>query len=130
MAFSPTFLSLTAILGILFVPSAIGNPAFVCRTEKHTIRIDEIAKATFRYRSWNLPKTPDQKPDVSLTSSDFGIEGTGPCTYKMYKFKTGQVQYSVNEGVGCTEEAPPAGAKGSLGVSVNGTERAFFYCTN
>jgi len=119
------------ILGalLLICMNAQGQtPEFICKTEKHTIQIDKIGVDTYKYRSWNRPKTIDSKPDMELTSKDVSISGTGVCRHTDYSFKTGKVEFLVDNNINCVEGKPPLNAIGNLRVFIGDVEKNHYYC--
>jgi hypothetical protein len=89
---------LITIINIVICTHTLADTrAFTCITEKHTIFIDNIDSKNYRYRSWNKPKTSDAKPDMELKSQDFKVEGTGACRHSEFSFKTGKVEFLVDD---------------------------------
>ena len=115
-------------LSFIYINAQAQTPEFLCKTEKHTIQIDKIGAETYKYRSWNKPKTFDSKPDMELTSKDVTISGTGVCRHIDYRFKTGKVEFLVDNDINCVEGRPPANAIGNLRVSISGDEKNHYYC--
>ena len=101
---------------------------FSCNTEKHTILVDKVDASTYRYRSWNKPKSIDTKPDMELKSKDVSIDGTGVCRTTNYSFKVGKVEFKLDNNIDCVEGKPPANAIGNLHVLMNGEEKNHYYC--
>jgi hypothetical protein len=98
--------------------------AYTCESRKHRIVIDASADGNdVRYRSWNKPKAVTDKPDVDLSHGVKAYEGTGVCAYTTYTFKTKNVVYEVDAGLGCgpADEAKTK-ATGSYSVTIDGTE--------
>lgn len=121
-------LSLGVPLILICASSQAQMSEFLCKTEKHTIQIDKIGAETYKYRSWNKPKTLDSKPDMELTSKNVTTSGTGECRHTDYRFKTGKVEFLVDNDINCVEGRPPANAIGNLRVSINGDEKSHYYC--
>jgi len=101
---------------------------FTCKTSKHTILIDTITANTYRYRAWNLPKSTHLKPDMEVLDGKMKYEGTGICGSNIYSFKTGNVEFNLDDSVNCSEEWPPKEAIGNLYVVVGGNEKNHYYC--
>ena len=101
---------------------------FRCVTVKHIIIISEPIKGTYHYRSWNKPKAISDKPDMDLKSKEVSVEGTGACRHTEYSFKTGKVEFSLDDDVSCIEGNPPANAVGNLNILVNGELKNHYYC--
>jgi len=104
------------------------TPEFICKTEKHTIQIDKIGADTYKYRAWNKPKNIESKPDMELTSKDVSISGTGVCRHIDFSFKTGKVEFLVDNNINCVEGKPPSNAIGNLYILINGEEKNRYYC--
>lgn len=117
------------IIGVFICTHTLADVrAFTCITEKHTIFIDKIDSNNYRYRSWNKPKNSDSKPDMELKSKDIKVEGTGACRYTIFSFKTGKVEFLVDDGVSCVETAPPENAIGNLTVLINEEVKSSYFC--
>lgn len=101
---------------------------YTCKTAKHTILVDGRSANTYRYRAWNLPKSTNVKPDLEVLNGVMEFQGTGVCATRYYKFKTGNVELSVDDSVACTESHPPKNAVGNLYVIVDGKETNHYYC--
>ena len=101
---------------------------FKCVTEKHTIVISEPAKGTYHYRSWNKPKAVSDKPDMDLKSKEVSVEGSGVCRHTEYSFKTGKVEFSLDDNVTCLEGNTPDNIVGNLNVLVNDELKNHYYC--
>jgi hypothetical protein len=101
---------------------------FACETKTHRIAIDELEGGGFRYRSWNKPKSLSAAPDVDLAHGKQEFEGTGVCSHPVYTFRSGQVVYQVEGGLGCTEGSEPAKATGHLSVTVGGKRVTDDWC--
>ncbi len=125
-------LLLAAIIAIgnhhAFAAGQPENIVYTCKTPKHIILIDTTSADTYRYRAWNLPKSTSQKPDMVVQNGTMNYEGTGVCGSNYYTFKTGNVEFNVDDSVACTEERPPKDAIGSLYVRVSGEEKNHYYC--
>ena len=102
--------------------------AFTCNTDKHTIVIEKLDAVNFRYRSWNKPKTMQEKPDMDLKSNDASVVGTGPCRHNEYNFKTGKVVFSIDDDLQCVEGKPPQNAIGNLNVYINDELKSHYFC--
>lgn len=101
---------------------------FKCVTEKHTIIISEPAKGTYQYRSWNKPKAVSDKPDMYLKSKGVSVQGSGVCRYTEYSFKTGKVEFLINDDITCLEGKPPENIVGNLNILVNGELKNHYFC--
>jgi len=104
------------------------TPIFSCKTEKHTIQIDKIGVDTYKYRSWNNPKTVNEKPDMELSTKDVSVVGTGACRHNEYRFKTGKVEYLLDDDTKCLEGKPPAKITGNLSILLDDKLKNHFYC--
>ena len=101
----------------------------VCKTDKQIIMIDETKPYVDRYRTWNVPKTIEDIPNVSLVKSNsVNLEGTGVCRHRVAKFKTGNVEYIFTE-LGCYGEVtPPENTVGEIVVLINNVEKMRKWC--
>jgi len=90
---------------------------FVCETPRHRVIVDSLDHDAYRYRAWNKPRPITDTPDLELAGDDStpGSEGTGPCRYSIWRFRSGETEFSVSD-IGCTEGDPPDGAVGTLTV--------------
>lgn len=100
---------------------------FTCDAEKHRVVIDSTTPKAFRYRAWNKPHSPEEKPDMELHEGSKNVEGTSPCTHAVWTFTKGNVTYLVGE-LGCTERVPPKDAIGELEVSSGDTTLGHWWC--
>lgn len=102
---------------------------FTCNTGKHIVIIDEPSVNSYRYRSWNLPKKIDAKPDLEVKAGTWVTEGKGVCRYQEWTFKTGNVELLVSDNVKCVEGHPPQNAIGSLHVLVKDELKNQYWCS-
>jgi len=117
------------LVAICIGGNAVGQtPDFICITEKHTIQVNKVDAATYRYRSWNKPKTTDLKPDMDLKSKDISVSGSGVCRHYEYSFKTGKVEFLLDDNKTCVEGKPPANIIGNLSVLINDELKNHYYC--
>lgn len=113
------------------ITNNIDSGMFICNTEKHRIIVAKQAENVYRYRSWNLPKTLTDKPDMELLQEKvLTTEGSGTCKHSQYTFNTGNAQFIIDNNLGCTETDPPKNAVGSLWIFVNGDMKNHYWCTN
>jgi hypothetical protein len=118
-------------VGIMSINSAefVRGDVFTCKTKKHLVIIDKPSNsAAFRYRSWNFPQTTSQTPDMEVANGTEETQGTSPCTSTTYTFRSGKIEYVIDNNVTCVEREPPKGAIGNLSVLINGVEKAQYYC--
>ncbi len=101
---------------------------FKCKTIKHLVLIDTQSAELYRYRAWNLPKNINSKPDIEVMNGQMQLEGTGVCGSRYFTFKTGNVEFNIDDNVACDETHPPKGAVGELEVVVSGKEKNHYYC--
>lgn len=94
---------------------------FVCNAEDHRVVVDTDSSPNIRYRSWNVPRSVDDTPDVVISSGIKDIQGTGLCAHPVWRFIKGDTEVTVSTG-GCYPDSssPPEGATGSLEISVSG----------
>jgi len=118
--------NLPAPPGVGAGPSA-PTPEFICDAEKHRVVVDKDAKGTWRYRAWDKPRPLTDPPSLVLAGGKVESEGTGRCRYSWWTFGKGTTEISVSE-LGCTEGKEPAGARGTLDVSVGGKVSQHWYC--
>jgi len=112
------------------VSNNIDSGMFICNTEKHRIIVAKQSGSVFRYRSWNLPKTVIDKPDMEIFQEKvLSREGSGACKHSQYTFNTGNAQFIIDNNLGCTETDPPKNAVGSLWIFVNGDMKNHYWCT-
>lgn len=107
---------------------------FACKTDRHIIGMFGLKESCsglgkFAYRSWNQPKTIQDKPDVDLINNDsIVLEGSGPCRHWVGNFETGNVKYYLSE-IGCTgENEPPDEAIGEIIVEIDNVEKLRKWC--
>jgi hypothetical protein len=124
-----------ALFGLQFTWPAVAEvPAhaaqlFQCNARQHQIVIDgDPATERFRYRAWKRPKPISAPPDMDVATGTQDYEGTGPCRYHFYRFKSGKVEYRVADSIGCTETWPPKDAIGQLTVLIGGEVKSSQWC--
>ncbi|MBH9647544.1 hypothetical protein [Burkholderia vietnamiensis] len=107
----------------------------ICNTDKHYIVIDvppNAGNGTYRYRAWNKRAANTArlgKPDMEITQSGVrSLMGTGVCATTEYHFTKGNAEFTVDDGVNCTEGHPPQNAVGNLWVSINNDLKLHSYC--
>ncbi len=105
------------------------DDSFECKTSKHTIIISEISDDhQARYRSWNLPKKTTEKPDLEIKKGKWDYEGTGICGSRVFKFKSGNVEYIASDGSHCLSPEAPENAVGFVDVEINGQSKNTYWC--
>ena len=111
-------------------PAKLKKPAlaYTCETKTHRIAIDEVEGGGFRYRSWNKPKSLSAASDLDIAQGKQEFEGTGVCSHAVYTFRSGQVVYQVEGGLGCTDGSEPSKATGHLSVTVSGKQVTDDWC--
>jgi hypothetical protein len=97
-----------------------GKVLLACQTNSRRIIVDTSLDGTPRYRSWTLGHSSTGKADIEILKGHRGFEGTGPCAHEVFTFTTGKTKVTL-EGIGCTQDTPPAGAKARLEIA-NPTE--------
>ena len=103
--------------------------AFNCVTPKHNIVITKENGNLFRYRSWNIPKSTSEKPDLELKKKNASeIEGTGVCRHTRYLFTSGKTTIEVTDSTDCMEGEPPKNAIGNLFVFIDDEMKNHYYC--
>lgn len=112
--------------GALHPPKA-GAIDLACSTKQFRILVDAAPKADrWRYRVWNLPRSVNEKPDLELIGTR-DIEGTSPCTHRIWRFKNANAQYELSE-PGCGQDEPPKNAVAQLVVSIGGESKLESWC--
>lgn len=104
-----------------------GSVEFTCETTKHRVIVDIGTAGQSRYRAWNKPRPLTERPDLEIVKGSKTSEGTGPCSYSLWTFTTGETKFIVQE-LGCYPDSnqPPKGAKGRL--DVEGKTQATWWC--
>jgi len=121
----PPFLARMAAAGPL-EPEAVA----ACETSRVTAVVMRTGTGDFAYAAWNKPKKPGKpnvKPDLVLEGGTEGLEGSGACAHRLWRFTNGDTEYQLSE-LGCTEEEPPEGSIGQLSVFVGGDHKATSWC--
>jgi hypothetical protein len=108
---------------------ATGKIQFICDTDKERIVVDIGTLGEPRYRTWKKPRALTDKPDLEIPKGDQHFEGTGPCAHSTWTFMSGATKF-VAEEVGCyaSSDAPPEGARGTLGVSIRDNPQISSWC--
>jgi hypothetical protein len=108
-------------------PPKRGAIDLACSTKRFRIVIDAAAKPNaWRYRVWNLPRGVTEKPDLELIGTR-DIEGTSPCTHRIWRFKNKNAAYELSD-PGCGQDEPPKNAVAELTVSINGESKLDSWC--
>ena len=105
--------------------AAQAKPLLACSTDKYHVEIDGRDDTAPRYRSWNKPHAPPETPALELTGKAGG-EGTGACFHRIWRFRSGNVEYVVSE-PGCGPDTP-SGARAQLEVLISGQSRLRAWC--
>lgn len=92
------------------------EPIFVWETNKFRIRVDKLENDTYRYASWEISKSKNDKPDLILTNGEIVLNCSGG--NHEYLFKNGVYEYKCHVIVLGTINSPP----GYLIVTKNNTE--------
>lgn len=82
------------------------QPKLLLETEKFRIRIDELSPGVYRYASWSINSTMNEKPDLVIENGGWTPEGSGG--NNMYEFVSGDYKYECSINVIGTDETPPA----------------------
>jgi len=102
--------------------------ALKCDTLKHHILIERLIDTQYTYRAWNKPKDTTQKPDLEISNGTVDLEGTGVCATSTYTFKKGNLEINVSDNVSCGDNTTPDNASGDVSVSINGVQKAHYWC--
>jgi len=81
------------------------NNVFVLKTDKFIIRIDNMGNDKYRYASWDINKTTQDKPDIILLNGVHAYDGSGG--NNSYTFKNGDYSYIVSETIVGAMDSPP-----------------------
>jgi hypothetical protein len=101
------------------------KPLLACSTDKFHVVIDGREDTAPRYRSWNKPHAPPDAPALELVGKAGG-EGTGSCFHRIWRFRSGNVDYVLSE-PGCGPDTPK-GARAELEVLIGGQSRLQSWC--
>lgn len=106
--------------------TAVGRVEFTCKADANRIIVDLGTDGSPRFREWKAGHPLTQKPDTELLHGTTGIEGTGSCSYRFWRFKAGNETLSL-EGLGCSSDSnpPPAAATGQFVASAGTTSWCF-----
>lgn len=67
-----------------------------------TVQVDQLSNDQLVLRSWNKPKSTQDKPDVELSHGQ--IEKQGKWGFKRYVFYNGNMKFSIEESLFCGDE--------------------------
>jgi hypothetical protein len=101
---------------------------YTCETKTHRISIQDPKSGKYRYRSWNKPKELSEPPDLEISNGNLHFEGTGICSYGVYSFRKGNAEYTIDQGLGCSDGSEPKNATGDLHVTVAGKDVTQAWC--
>lgn len=101
--------------------------AFACDAEKHRVIVDHGPDGKFRYRAWNKPRLLLDKPDLEISDGKQTFEGSGPCAYAIWQFRSGSAEFKIEETGHCDPDVPN-GASGRLIVSMPEKADVAWWC--
>ncbi|MFP5439329.1 MAG: hypothetical protein ACLGH8_16230 [Bacteroidia bacterium] len=82
------------------------QPVHILQTDRHIIRIDQMADGTYRYASWKKGQPMGNKPEIVVSKGEFIPEGSGG--NHSYVFKNGTYKYECEIIIVGEDDAPPA----------------------
>ena len=82
------------------------NPAYILETKKFRIRIDELENSIYRYASWSIDHSMQDKPDLILKNGELTFDGSGG--NHNIEFKNGEYVYQCSIIVMGGEGSSPA----------------------
>ena len=74
-------------------------------TAKYRVRVDDLGDGNFRYASWNIDKSPSDRPDIVLIHGEITFSGSGG--NHSYTFKNGHYSYILHVTVIGCDTSPP-----------------------
>ncbi|MEQ3513993.1 hypothetical protein ABMY35_11710 [Pseudoalteromonas sp. BZB3] len=80
------------------------KPILEWQTDSSHIRIDDLGKYNYRYASWSIDKSTNEKPNLILTNGEIVFDGSGGNHY--YVFKNGHYKYRCYVSVIGNSESP------------------------
>ena len=81
------------------------KPILDWKTANYRVRVDDLGEGNFRYASWDIDKSPSDKPDIVLINGDITFEGSGGNHH--YTFKNGRYSYVLQVTVIGSDTSPP-----------------------
>lgn len=91
-------------------------PEVILETSKFRVRIDDLGNENYRYASWSVKQSMNEKPDLIITNGKWFQDGTGGNHH--YDFKKGNFLYQCFITVLGTKDSAPA----NLVIYQNGKE--------
>ena len=80
------------------------KPILEWKTDSFHIRIDDLGEYNYRYASWSIDKSTNEKPNLILTNGEIVFDGSGGNHY--YLFKNGHYEYRCYVSVIGNSESP------------------------
>ncbi|WP_010391126.1 hypothetical protein [Pseudoalteromonas undina] len=81
------------------------KPILDWKTANYRVRIDNLGDGNFRYASWNIDKSPRDRPDIVLIHGEITFSGSGG--NHSYTFKNGRYSYILHVTVIGCDTSPP-----------------------
>ena len=81
------------------------KPILDWKTANYRVRIDNLGDGNFRYASWNIDKSPSDRPDIVLIHGEITFSGSGG--NHSYTFKNGHYSYILHVTVIGCDTSPP-----------------------
>ncbi|SFT82295.1 hypothetical protein SAMN04487870_1925 [Pseudoalteromonas sp. DSM 26666] len=81
------------------------KPILDWKTANYRVRIDNLGDGNFRYASWNMDKSPRDRPDIVLIHGEITFSGSGG--NHSYTFKNGRYSYILHVTVIGCDTSPP-----------------------
>lgn len=103
---------------------------FSCVNAEWRVLIERAAGQKLTYRSWKPERSLYAKPDREIVGGEESVEGTGPCSHRVWKFQQGEMSVRVEE-PGCygDNDGPPQGSTARLGIkTAEQVEEKFSWC--
>lgn len=70
------------------------KPILDWKTANYRVRVDDLGEGNFRYASWDIDKSPSDKPDIVLINGEIKFSGSGG--NHSYTFKNGRYSYVLH----------------------------------
>jgi|TARA_Y100000746_G_scaffold179283_1_gene157081 hypothetical protein len=81
------------------------KPILDWKTANYRVRVDDLDEGNFRYASWDIDKSPSDKPDIVLINGEIKFSGSGG--NHSYTFKNGRYSYVLQVTVIGCDTSPP-----------------------
>jgi hypothetical protein len=106
-----------------------GTVLMAGHTSAYRVEVAVTTGGSLRLRLWPLKGGSESEPTVDVTSALETGEGSGPCSFNIWSFRSGHTRFNVEQ-LGCLPDSnpPPRGAVGRFEIVAPGRESVREFC--